>query len=549
MLRTSKKERSHDIAARLKAIVESAVDGIITINTEGLIESVNPAACQLFGYTEGELCGNNISMLMPSPHQESHDEYVQNYLSTGISKIIGRGREVMGKKKDETVFPFWLSVSTFRIKNQQMFTGVVHDMSNQRMAETALNKINQQLENIVSERTEKLSELVNRLLSSKQLLEHEIEERIAAENAYTQSQQEVQKTERLLQQIVKNFPDGVISVLDQDLHVVFCGGEFHHALKTLSKELIGKRFYALLSDETWESLKPELIKVFAGENLLDFEVPEKVLNHYFMFDAVPLHEPDGSVPRIAVYARAITKMKQIEGELRESLKKEQELGLMKNRFVSMASHEFRTPLSTILSSASLMVQYTQTEQQDKRERHFKKIKAAVDMLTAILNDFLSLGRLEEGAVVLHNETFDIHTFCHETMDDIHGILKHGQIVKIQQKGNKNEVHLDKKILKLILTNLISNASKYSKEDAEIDCYIDTNKDTVKISITDKGIGIPEEEQKYLFDRFFRASNATNINGTGLGLHIVKRYVELMKGEVSCKSRSGKGSTFTIQFKT
>jgi two-component system, LuxR family, sensor kinase FixL len=240
-------------------------------------------------------------------------------------------------------------------------------------------------------------------------------------------------------------------------------------------------------------------------------------------------------------------LKRVEEDLREALKKEQELGMLKSRFVSMASHEFRTPLSTILSSASLMIQYVKEEQQDKREKHFQKIRSSVDMLTTILNDFLSLSRLEEGRVEAALADFDIQDFCKETMDDVQMILKPNQTLKLTHPTHQVMVNLDKKLLKLIFINLLSNASKYSNDDSDINCAIELQNNKLQISISDTGIGIPEEEQKHLFDRFFRASNATHIKGTGLGLHIVKRYAELMNGTVSFDSTFGKGSTFTLSF--
>jgi signal transduction histidine kinase len=321
----------------------------------------------------------------------------------------------------------------------------------------------------------------------------------------------------------------------------------HRLFNTNPQDMIGKRLFYLMSDEKWAELKHVFERVFEGESILDYEFPERLNNQDLVFDAVPLKEPDGSINKIAIFTRAVTNLKRVEGELREALKKEQELGMLKSRFVSMASHEFRTPLSTILSSASLMIQYIKEEQQDKREKHFQKIRSSVDMLTTILNDFLSLSRLEEGRVEVAWETFNIQDFCKETMDDAQTIIKQGQNLKLNHPPKPLMVYLDKKLLKLIFINLISNASKYSDDAAEINCTIKLEKNELHISIADAGIGIPEEEQKHLFDRFFRASNATNIKGTGLGLHIVKRYAELMNGTVSFESISGKGSTFTLNF--
>ena len=542
-----KKESINDVASRLQAIIETAVDGIIAISDRGVIESVNPATCKIFDYTEGEMLGQNVSMLMPQPHKHNHDGYIHNYTTSGERKIIGIGREVPGRKKDGTIFPFWLAVSEFKLGEKRMFTGVVHDMTEQKKAETALRELNQELESMVSERTEKLSDVVNKLLASNQQLQHEIQERKAVAHALLMSQEEVKQTANLLQQIVYYFPDGTISVADRNLNYLFTGGELHRLFNTNPQDMIGKRLFYLMSDEKWVELKHVFERVFEGESILDYEFPERSNNQDLVFDAVPLKEPDGAINKIAIFTRAVTNLKRVEGELREALKKEQELGMLKSRFVSMASHEFRTPLSTILSSASLMIQYIKEEQQDKREKHFQKIRSSVDMLTTILNDFLSLSRLEEGRVEVAWELFNIQDFCKETMDDTQTIIKQGQTLKLHHPPKPLMVHLDKKLLKLIFINLISNASKYSDDDAEINCAIKLEKNELQISITDAGIGIPEEEQKHLFDRFFRASNATNIKGTGLGLHIVKRYAELMNGTVSFESIFGKGSTFTLNF--
>ena len=429
-------ESISDVASRLQAVIETAVDGIITIDERGIIEFANPSTCKIFQYEVSEMIGKNISMLMPSPYHENHDGYMHNYMSTGVKKIIGIGREVRGKKKDGTVFPFWLSVSEVKLETKKrMFTGIVHDMTEQKKAEEDLLKLNQDLESIVAERTEKLSDVVNKLLSTNQQLQHEIQERKVAEQALL-----------LSQEALKNTQEGV------------------------------------------------------------------------------------------------------EKDLRAALNKERELGELKSRFVSMASHEFRTPLSTILSSASLSAQYTLTEQQDKREKHYQKIKSSVTTLTGILNDFLSLSRLEEGRVEVHYEDVDFSIFCMEMAEEINPVLKQGQHISIKHSHENMVLKMDEKLMKMILSNLLTNASKYSDEGSEIHCIVKKDNNSLEIDIIDQGIGIPEEDKPHMFDRFFRASNAMNIKGTGLGLNIVKRYVELMGGTIKFKSELGKGSTFTVSFK-
>jgi two-component system, LuxR family, sensor kinase FixL len=236
---------------------------------------------------------------------------------------------------------------------------------------------------------------------------------------------------------------------------------------------------------------------------------------------------------------------QREEELQEALEKERELGLLKTRFVSMASHEFRTPLSTILSSASLMTSYTQTEQQDRREKHFHKIKSSIEQLTSLLNDFLSISKLEEGKVENAPQWFDLKEFCKNFFDDMQGLLKPNQQLICNGLDTSKNVFFDKKMLKIVLNNLISNAIKYSEAGKTIVLNIEFTDKALAISIKDEGIGIPTEDQKYMFDRFFRAHNATNIQGTGIGLNIVKKYVELMGGTLTFDSKENKGSTFTV----
>ena len=248
--------------------------------------------------------------------------------------------------------------------------------------------------------------------------------------------------------------------------------------------------------------------------------------------------------------RAQNKLKEREIALEKSLAKERELGELKSRFVSMASHEFRTPLSTIQSSVSLINRYTTSEQQTQREKHIVKIKSSVTHLTGILNDFLSMNKVEEGKLSVVYEHFDPYELCQSVIDELKTILKQNQTIIFQplpdSGTNNKKINSDPKILKNILINLISNAIKYTDENGVIICTLVVYKEFITFSIKDNGIGIPDEDQKHLFDRFFRASNAVNIEGTGLGLNIVRKYVEILDGSISFVSRLYDGSTFTIE---
>ncbi len=241
-------------------------------------------------------------------------------------------------------------------------------------------------------------------------------------------------------------------------------------------------------------------------------------------------------------ALAINKLAESKQEVMRALEKEKELNELKSRFVTTASHEFRTPLATILSSVSLISKYTKTEEEDKRSKHVDKIKSSVNNLTQILNDFLSLSKLEEGVIRNNPEEFEIDRFVTDLNDEIEEMLKEGQYLDYQHSGNST-INLDKQLLKNILINLISNAIKYSNEVISIRTIYDEC--NLVIQITDFGIGISVEDQPLLFERFFRANNAGNIQGTGLGLNIVKKYIELMNGQISFTSVLGEGTTFFV----
>jgi PAS domain S-box-containing protein len=234
-------------------------------------------------------------------------------------------------------------------------------------------------------------------------------------------------------------------------------------------------------------------------------------------------------------------------DLENALSKEKELSDLKTRFVSMASHEFRTPLSTILSSASLVAKYVLSEEQDKRDKHIQRIRSAVSNLTDILNEFLSIGRLEEGKIQVNMSEFNLKDQAQLVCNEMQTILKPGQYIQYTHRGHM-VVQLDLSMLRNVFINLISNALKFSPETGLIEVETDVSDMQILISVRDHGIGISEEDQKHLFERFFRGKNATNIQGTGLGLHIVSKYVELMGGTISVHSTLDEGTKFIVKFR-
>ncbi len=249
--------------------------------------------------------------------------------------------------------------------------------------------------------------------------------------------------------------------------------------------------------------------------------------------------------RTMILEEAIAELNETKKELDEALQKEKELNDLKSRFVSMASHEFRTPLATILSSLSLAKQYGQLGENEKQEKHLQRIKTSVNNLTDIISDVLSISKLEEGKLSVSTEQFNFVAFTNEILNELQSVAKEGQRINFIHSG-ESEINFDKKILRHLFFNLISNAIKFSPEGKPIDVYAKISDSEIKISVKDSGIGISQEDLKHLFERFFRAHNAINIPGTGLGLNIVAKYVEMLNGTIDCKSSLEKGTTFTIK---
>lgn len=386
----------------LEAIVSTAIDGIITIDRNGIIDTVNPSALGIFGYKKDELIGQNISILMPEPYRSKHDDFIQAYLRTGQAKIIGKGREVEGLKKDGTIFSFRLAVSKVELDDQVIFAGFVHDLTKEKIAKKQIRHYTEELERKVKERTKDLVNIVGELEDTKR-------------------------------------------------------------------------------------------------------------------------------------------------EVSLSLEKEKELNKMKSHFVSMASHEFRTPLSSVQLSATLIEKYLKKSDHEGVLKHVDRIKNSVNLLSSILSDFLSLEQLEAGAVQTNLQDINLVKLAEEVTEEMQMICKKNQHIVYEHTGAKGNFFLDANLIKNSVINLISNSIKFSGENSFIEFNTEIKDDTCRITVKDNGIGIPESDQKNLFEPFFRANNTESIPGTGLGLNIVRRYVRLMGGKVQFESEVNNGTNITLIF--
>ncbi|MDT0646973.1 PAS domain-containing sensor histidine kinase [Zunongwangia sp. F260] len=242
----------------------------------------------------------------------------------------------------------------------------------------------------------------------------------------------------------------------------------------------------------------------------------------------------------------IQKRKAAERKIKDALQKEKELNELKTKFLSLVSHEFKTPLSGILTSATLAEKYTKGEQQDKREKHLGTIRNKVHYLNNILNDFLSIERLEAGKGQYKYTNFSLKRLINEVVYNANITLKNGQEITYTKDLEDMMLYHDEKILELILSNLLGNAIKYSPENTLIDFRITPTERSVVFEVEDQGIGIPQKDQKHIFERYFRAENALLDQGTGIGLNIAYTHLENLGGNIKFESKEHVGTKFTVE---
>jgi len=416
--------------------------------------------------------------------------------------------------------------------------GAVADITEQKKAEQKLRNYSTELEEKVMQRTHELEATVQQLVKSNLNLEDQIQITKVAESKALDSQ-------TMFTAISKNFPKGIIVVVNSNFEVDYIEGEELEKMGLKDLALPGRNIddIEFFSKKRKIKLKQDIRKTLAGKHL-SFEIEFK--KNTYSVNSTPLFDEDKRVKQALLVYSNISVQKQVELEILNALTREQELNELKSRFISLASHEFRTPLSAILSSATLIEKLNEPGMGDKRAKYAGKIKSNVRNLVVILNDFLSLSKLEEGKMSMQPEYFDVINFSKAIIQEIETNKKEGQVITIVNDYPSIEVNLDPKMIRHILSNLISNAIKYSPKDKEITLTIKRNNERIFLEVTDEGIGIPVEEHNNLFDRFFRARNASNIQGTGLGLHIVKQYSELIGGAISFKSKLLEGSTFIVE---
>lgn len=508
-------------------LLESIKDhAIVILDPGGYIISWSKGAESVKGYSEEEVIGKHFSIFY------SEDDIRKGEPENNLKKTREEGRvEFIGWRMRKNGSPYWANIIFTALKDEKGkligYGKVVHDLTNQMRTDETINRLNKALETRLQQTQTEISDY-----------KHALDE------------------------------SAIVAITDQKGTIKHVNDNFCKISKYSREELLGQDHRIINSGYHSKDFIRNLWGTIANGKIWRGELRNKAKDgSYYWVDTtiVPFLNEHGKPYQYLAIRSDITQRKLAEEqllrineelenkvkertlELTHALEKEKELNEMKSRFVSIASHEFRTPLSAILSSTSLVEHYTNAEQEEKRKKHIDRIKSSVRNLTSILDDFLSLEKLEQGKVEAHTMQFNLREFIEDGVEEMEGMSKRKhQKIKFKYEGEE-DVYQDRKILRNVLLNLLSNAVKYSPEGKEIYVSATVKNDTVCLSVKDEGIGIPAEAQKNLFDKFFRAKNATNIQGTGLGLNIVRRYVELIDGDISFVSKENAGTTFTVEF--
>ncbi len=489
--------------AYLQRIFNRAAVGIAIFQGPSfVIEVANPGVCVLWGRTEADVLGKPLFEALPEAAGQGFEEILADVMRTNQPFI---GRELPATSN----------------RNGQ-FTTVYFDFVYEPLPDG--------------------DGRVDRIL-------------VTASDATErrQSRQQIEASEADLRTLFEQAPVAIAILRGPTFVVELANPGICVIWNRPHEALLGYPIFAVLTETAGQGFEELLTGVLqTGIPFVGTEMPASFIRDgqiktvYVNFVYEPLREASGSITGIVVMGTDVTEQVLARRQADLLLVREQELNELKSNFVTLASHEFRTPMGTILSSAALIGRYNGPDEGDKRERHVQRIKSAVKSLTGLLNDFLSLSQMEQTTLYGSPHPLDIRLFCQEVIEDMQGVIKPGQAVVYRHLSGRTAISLDGQMLKNILINLLVNASKYSADEKDIELTTAVAGEQLTLTVTDRGIGIPDADKDKLFISFFRARNTVQIEGTGLGLYVVKRYVDLLGGTINFTSEEDSGTVFTVQ---
>ena len=532
--------------ARYRNIFENASEGIYQITPDGRYISANPQLARLLGY------GNTEALLMDTSCTKSSQycsprRWLDFICALELESVLTNFESQIQRRDGSTL---WVLENARGVCDRAgtllYYEGTLSDMTYRKRSEEALQRANETLEQRVHERTEEL-------LTANHQLRVEILERERAQAALT-----------LGNQAMNACSNGII-ISDArltDAPFVYVNPAFESMTGYGVEAAIGQTYALLLGPKTEPSARARLWEALrqrkeCRETLLTYRKDGS--SFWCELSLSPIHDDRGQISHFVGIQNDISKRRQLEDDLQKALEVERELNEMKSRFISTASHEFRTPLTAILSSAEFLQEYGDALKAEKRDRQFSRIKRSVHHMTQLLDDVLHISKVEAGKIELNLAPLDVREFCLELVDELQPsfpdraiALEMDLAVPVSPQSGKAP-RLDRKLLFHILSNLISNAVKYSPESPTVwlSVQYQHRERLITFKVCDRGIGIPKDDLERLFESFHRAGNVGAISGTGLGLAIVHRIVDAHGGCVVVGPRDGggRGSTVELQLPT
>jgi PAS domain S-box-containing protein len=502
-----------------RSIFENALEGIFQSSLGGRYITVNAKMAQIYGYDSPEemIAGvtNISSQIYVDPEGRNH--FQRRLEQLGEVKAL----EYQAYRKDDCII--WIQEHARAVRdssgNVLYFEGIVQDITERKRIEAELKEIQEQLEQQVQVRTAELTAVNERLRREEQALLSSYATNRALLNAIPDPMFRISRTGRFVNfKTPKSYtlPLKPEDCLNRSLSEVFPAAVAAALQRCIEAAL------------TTEEIQIVEFPLAAAGQRLDFEARIAV----------------SATDEVLAIVRDITERKRGEIEIRNALERERELNELKTRFVSMTSHEFRTPLTTILSSAELLEHYSGQWDEQKRHQYLRKIQTSAQHMTELLNDILLINKAEAGKLEFNPQPLNLVQHCREIIEELQ-ITTQKHTLQLRSQSASIHAMLDRKLIRHMLTNLLSNAINYSPGGGNIRIDLAQKAHLILIRVTDQGIGIPAEMQSTLFDSFVRGSNVGNISGTGLGLAIVKKSVDRHQGQISVKSQVGCGTSFSI----
>lgn len=471
---------------------------------DGRIWDVNQTAENYYGYSKEQLRRMIITDINITVPNNKLDSFV-TIVRSGVKKYFHfKHKLANGDVRDVEVYP-----SVIFLKGKELLFSIIHDITERKQAEDELENYKLHLEDLVEERT-----------------------------------LELKQTEERFRTIAENSQDSITRFNDK-CQVIYVNPIIEERVGFKPDKLLGKTPSEIIPDSDLAALlinKLKLVFTDKKEGRIEFELPNKKWIEWLL---LPEYDFDGNIESVIVFGRDITQRKKLEETIMQALETERELNELKNNFISTASHEFRTPLSAVLSSAELLQRYGKKWNEEKYNEHILRIRNSVNYLTNLMDDILNVSRIETGKLEFNLTQVALEILCMNLIDEVKHSVKWKGSILLKYLLKEKYYNLDEKLIRFILSNLLSNAVKYSLDSNNIEMIVELIENSIKFTIKDNGIGIPLEDQKMIFEPFHRAKNVNDIPGTGLGMFIVKKSVEMHKGKIEIQSIQGIGTTITV----